>query len=73
MASTPDGRTILKHFFDITRLGQLPDAGLKNEVLHEEIGYRRAGELMFDKLSDAYPEGAADILISLARERQDVG
>lgn len=67
--ATKSGMSFVKHLFEVLRVGQLPQEGLLEIFLREEVGTLRAGRLVYELVSQANPEVAGAILGKIEKDK----
>ncbi len=67
--STVSGRAYFKYLFKNLEVGQLPELGLDGLLLHDKLGFLRAGRSIFELAAEAEPMIAAQILAQNEKER----
>lgn len=72
LMSHPTGKSFIKYLFKNFGVGEYPAVGLTGEVLHDYMGYLRAGQSIFDLASQADPVIAAALLAELQKEKYNV-
>lgn len=69
--STLPGRRFIKYLFDSLDVGMMPDQLMEGTILHDRLGFLRAGNSIFKLVAEASPEAAGLILAELEKERYD--
>lgn len=67
----PNGVKLVKYLFKNLEVAELPDRSLEDKVLHESLGFLRAGNSIFKLVCEADPHQAASILSQIEREKYD--
>ena len=68
---TPAGEKLFKYLFKNFEVAELPDRSVEGNVLHEYLGFLRAGNSIFKLVSEADSVISASILAKIERERYD--
>ncbi len=68
---TKEGLQLFSYLFKNFDVMALPDRGLQSEVLHEYLGFLRAGNSIYKLACEADSETAASILAKLERKRYE--
>lgn len=69
IASTTSGINFLKYLFKTLGVAELPEQGLPDKLMYENLGHLRAGKAVFELVSVANPDIAAAIIARLEKER----
>lgn len=69
MLNSESGRRFFKYLFKNFDVGSLPERGMDGEILHEYLGFLRAGNSIFKLASEANVEIAAQLLAKIEKER----
>lgn len=67
---TKEGIKIFEYLFDTFDVAQLPE-GQQGKLLHEYLGFLKAGNAIYKLACEADPESAAIILSKLERKRYE--
>jgi len=68
---TKPGRTLIKYLFKSLDVGEMPEIGLAENILYDRLGFIRAGNSIFELVSEANPEQAALILAEIKKEKYE--
>lgn len=68
---TKEGQQIVKYLFKNFEVGNLPDRSFEGNILHEYLGFLRAGNSIFKLVSEADFEVSSQILAKIERERYE--
>lgn len=68
---TKEGQQIVKYLYKSFEVGNLPDRSFEGSVLHEYLGFLRAGNSIFKLVSEADFEVSAQLLSKIERERYE--
>lgn len=71
LIKTSDGKKIFKYLFKSLDVTGLPDLEMKDNKLHEYLGFLRAGQSIYNLTCAADPDAAALILSKLEREKHE--
>jgi hypothetical protein len=63
------GRKLVKYMFKSFDVGIVPEFGLEGNMLHDRIGFLRAGQSFFQIACEAEPMVAGEMLAALEKER----
>lgn len=66
---TKEGQTLFKYLFKSLDVAKLPEPELDGKILHEYLGFLRAGNSIYKLACEADAEIAASILAKIERER----
>lgn len=66
-----EGQQLFEYLFKNFEVGNLPPRDLKNELLHEHLGFLRAGNSIYKLVCESASESAASILAKTERKRYD--
>lgn len=69
--STDDGRKFFEYLFKNFEVANLPDRSLEGNILHEYLGFLRAGSSIYKLACEASSGDAAAILAKIERKRYD--
>ena len=67
----PEGLTLFKYLFKNLDVTKLPEQDMEGNVLHDYLGFLRAGSSIYKLACEADSDIAASILAKLERERYD--
>lgn len=67
----PEGIQIFKYLFKNFDVAELPSRSMEGNILHEYLGFLRAGNSIYKLVCEADFKIAASILSNLERERYD--
>lgn len=70
--TTPHGQNFIKYLMKHFSVADLPPIGLPDEVRQEYIGFLRAGQSLFEIVSQADTNKAGLILAQIQKEKFDV-
>lgn len=68
---TDEGRKLFKYFFKNFDVAEVPEPGTEGIILHEYLGFLRAGNSIYKLACEADSEIAASLLSKLEREKYD--
>jgi len=68
---TDEGAKLFKYLFKTLDVAELPPQGMQDNVLHEYLGFLRAGNSIYKLACEADSEKAAHILSNIEREKYD--
>ena len=71
LIKSTEGRKFFRYLFKTLDVAQLPDQNIEGNMLHEYLGFLRAGNAIYKLTCEADPDIAASILSKLERERYD--
>jgi hypothetical protein len=71
IVGTKEGQQLFKYLFKNLEVNTLPDITLKGEVLHESLGFLRAGNSIYKLACEAASETTAHIMAKIERERYE--
>lgn len=66
---TKSGKNFIKHLFKILRVGEVPESGLLEAFLRDELGTIRAGRIVFELVAEANSQMAGAILGQIEKEK----
>lgn len=69
--STQEGKNFFKYLFKSFEVTTLPDMVLEGNLLHEKLGFLRAGNSIYQLACQAASDEAAKILAQIEREKYD--
>lgn len=69
LLNTKAGKNFIRYLYKSFNVGELPEYGLKDLMLHEVLGFLRAGNSVFKIVSEANAEESGLILASVEKER----
>ena len=69
--STPQGQSVFKYMLKELEFGELPAVNIPPNLRDEYIGFLRAGQLVFEYLSQADNIKAGLILAQIQKEKMD--
>lgn len=69
--ATAPGRNFIKYLIKNFDVGELPEKGVEGTELHETIGFLRAGQSIFQIVSQANTKIAGEILADIQGEKYD--
>jgi hypothetical protein len=69
--NTDEGRTLFSYLFKNFEVTTLPDKSFEGNMLHEYLGFLRAGNSIYKLACEAASEQAAQITAKLERKRYD--
>ena len=67
--ATASGQHFISYLFKNFDVGVLPEMGLDGAILMDRLGFLRAGQSVFDLVSEANADIAAKLLAEIKRER----
>lgn len=68
---TKPGKDFIKYLFKNFDVAVPPEFGLSGELLHDRIGFLRAGNSIFKIVAESSPEMAGSILAQIEKEKYD--
>jgi hypothetical protein len=68
---TKEGLQFFKYLFKNLDVAELPDKSMEGNILHEYLGFLRAGNSIYKLACEASSETAAHILAKIERERYE--
>ena len=68
---TSEGIKLFRYLFKSLDVKELPDPSMEGNILHEYLGFLRAGNSIYKLTCEADADAAASILSKLERERYD--
>lgn len=68
---TNSGRNFMKYLIKNFEVGELPERGVEGIDLHETIGFLRAGQSVFQMMSQANKKIAAELLAQIQGEKYE--
>lgn len=68
---TKEGTKIFEYLFKNLDVAVLPERGMEGNILHEYLGFLRAGSSIYKLACEADSETAANILAKLERKRYE--
>jgi hypothetical protein len=71
LLKTKEGLQLFKYLFKNLEVATLPEQGLQSEVLHEFLGFLRAGNSIYKLACEADAEVAASLLAKIEKEKYD--
>lgn len=66
--ATINGKNFIKYLFKNLEVGQLPEIGWEGNILHDKLGFLRAGKSVYDLVNAADPIATANILVQVTKE-----
>lgn len=69
--NTLQGQQFFKYLFKTLSVNEIPKQGMEGPLLHDYMGYLRAGRSIFELVSEANPELAGLFLAQIEREKYD--
>lgn len=66
---TKTGKEFIKYLFKNLEVGDLPEFGMKDQILFEKLGFLRAGKSIYDLIAAADVDSAASILAQVTKEK----
>jgi hypothetical protein len=69
--ATQSGQMFFKYLFKHFEIGLLPEVGVEGTLLHDHIGFLRAGVSIFELASEANPQLSAGILADIKKEKYE--
>ncbi len=67
--STPAGRGFMKYLFKHLDVCEMPEFGLQGEILHDRLGFLRAGNSIYKIACEANFEVAAQLMAQIEKEK----
>ncbi len=67
--ASASGLRFLKYLFKTLDVTELPEIGLEGNLLHDRLGFLRAGNSIFKLVAEANAEIAGDLLAKNEKER----
>lgn len=71
LIKTPEGQKLFEYLFKNFEVVTLPPNNLTGELLHEQLGFLRAGNSIYKLVCEAASESAASILAKTERKRYE--
>jgi hypothetical protein len=71
LIKNPDARIVIKYILKSLEVGTLPPQGLSGEILHDYLGFLRAGKSIWEMVSQADHVVAGLILAEIQKEKHD--
>lgn len=71
LIKTPEGKKLFRYLFKNLEVLNLPDKGMNEHILHEYLGFLRAGNSIYKLACRAASETASDIMAKIERERHE--
>jgi len=68
---TPSGKKFIKYLFKSLDVCELPELGFTGELLHEKLGFLRAGNSIFKIVAEANHEVAAVLISEIEKEKHE--
>lgn len=68
---TSHGQSLFRYLFRNLEVTELPQMGIEGNLLHDHLGFLRAGRSIFKLAAEANPELAGQLLASVEREKHD--
>lgn len=68
---THEGQKLFEYLFKNFEIAALPPRELKGELLHEHLGFLRAGNSIYKLVCEAASESAASIITTTERKRYE--
>ncbi len=72
MMSSSQGKVFFKYLLKEFKVGELPPVGMEGPLLHDYLGFCRAGSNLFDIIINACPVETALILADIIKENRNV-
>lgn len=69
--ATSSGQQFFRYLFKHFEIGMLPEVGIEGTMLHDHIGFLRAGQSIFDLVSEANPQLSATFLADIKKEKYE--
>ena len=66
---TTSGRNFFKYLFKHLEVGEVPELGLEGNILHDKLGFLRAGNAIYKLTAEANAEIAGSLLAENEREK----
>lgn len=70
--TTQTGRSFLKYLLVTLDFGKMPEPGLPDNLLHDYMGFLRAGNSVFKLIAAADPSLAGQIIAQIEKERNEI-
>lgn len=67
--STSSGQKFMKYLLQDLDYGEFPEIGLPENILHDRIGFLRAGQSVFKMIAQANPGIAGTLVGQIEKER----
>lgn len=71
ISATKRGKDLLRYLIKNFDVGQFPDLGLDGALLHDRLGFLRAGNSIFKLISEANAVVAGELLAQVEKERSE--
>jgi hypothetical protein len=71
MMGTKEGRDLFRYLFKTLEITTLPDMSMKGEILHDKLGFLRAGNSIYKLACQAASNATASIAADIEREKYD--
>jgi hypothetical protein len=71
VVADPSGRAFIKYLFKELGVAELPEVGLKDDMLHAYLGHLRAGNSIFKIVAQAVPSLAGELLAQIEKEKYE--
>lgn len=71
LIKSKEGQALFEYLFKHFEVAALPPRNLTGEILHENLGFLRAGNSIYKLLCEAASESAASILAKTERKRYE--
>jgi hypothetical protein len=68
LVGTPQGYIAFKHLLKSLGVGELPVQGLEGNLLHDNLGFLRAGKSIYNLLCRANHRKAVEIMADITKE-----